>query len=110
MPEAIFVMKKDIKNNRLIVGYGKDEELFSDRLLIDEIHFLADKKDLPKKSSAKIRYRQADQVCEIKDHSLETGLPGKYEIKFQTPQRAIAAGQIIAFYDGDELWGSGVIL
>jgi len=42
MPEPIFVMKKDIKNNTLIVGYGKDEELFSDTLSIDELHILAD--------------------------------------------------------------------
>jgi len=35
---------------------------------------------------------------------------GKYIVKFETPQRAIASGQIIAFYDGDELWGSGVII
>ena len=110
LPEPIFVMKKDIKNNRLIVGYRKDEELFSDTLYIDELHFLADTKTLPKKCSAKIRYRQTDQACELRDRSHETGLPGKYEIKFQTPQRAIAAGQIIALYDGDELWGSGVIV
>ena len=110
LPEPIFVMKKDIKNNRLIVGYGKDEELFSDTLYIDELHFLADTKILPKKCSAKIRYRQIDQACEIRDRSHENGLPGRYEIKFETSQRAIAAGQIIALYDGDELWGSGIIL
>jgi len=31
-------------------------------------------------------------------------------VEFKNPQRAIASGQIIAFYDGDELWGSGVIV
>jgi tRNA-uridine 2-sulfurtransferase len=106
-------MKKDIKNNRLIVGYGKDEELFSDTLYIDELHLLSGQvQDLPLQRSctAKIRYRQVDQMCEIRDRSDETGLPGRYEIKFEIPQRAIAAGQIVAFYDGDELWGSGVII
>lgn len=105
MPEPIFVMKKDIKNNRLIVGYGKDEELYADSLEIDELHFLADIKTLPKECHAKIRYRQADQACEI--------LPTKswsYKIQFKKPQRAIAEGQIVALYDGDELWGSGVIV
>jgi len=40
MPEPIFVVNKDIKNNRLIVGYGADDELYSDTLYIDELHFL----------------------------------------------------------------------
>ena len=110
MKEPIFVMKKDIKNNRLIVWYWEDEELYSDTLYIDELHFLSSEVELPKDCHAKIRYRQPDQACEIRDRSHETGLPGKYEIKFQNPQRAIASGQIIALYDGDELWGSGIII
>jgi len=104
MPEPIFVVNKDIKNNRLIVWYWADDELYSDTLYIDDIHFLWENVSFPKKCSAKIRYRQVDQDCEIfqKDNW--------YEIKFKNAQRAIASGQIIAFYDGDELWGSGIIV
>lgn len=105
MPEPIFVVNKDIKNNRLIVGYGKDDELFSDTLSIDQLHFLAEEKEFPQKSQAKIRYRQADQPCKVSKWD-----DGKYEVKFETPQRAIASGQIIALYDGNELWWSGIIL
>lgn len=103
MPEPIFVVNKDIKNNRLIVWYGKDDELYSNSLQIDEIHFLGKQYDLPKKSMAKIRYRQADQSCEV----IKTD--NGYSVEFDTPQRAIAAGQIVAFYADDELWGSGII-
>lgn len=112
MKEPIFVMKKDIKNNRLIVWYGKDETLYSKTLFIDEIHLLSALSQdtyFPKRCRAKIRYRQVDQDCEIYDRSQETGLPGAYEVRFQKAQRAIAPGQIIAFYDGDVLWGSWVI-
>lgn len=105
MPEPIFVVNKDIKNNRLIVGYGKDDELYSDILYIDELHFLGKEYNLPKKCQAKIRYRQADQNCEIMKSE-----NGKYEIKFDSAQRAIASGQIVALYNGDELWGSGIIM
>jgi tRNA-uridine 2-sulfurtransferase len=116
LPEPIFVMKKDIKNNRLIVGYGKDEELFSDTLFIDELHFLRPDHPIqfppyqgemktPYKTSAKIRYRQVDQACEISRNENKG-----YIVRFENSQRAIAAGQIVAFYDGDELWGSGVII
>ncbi len=106
MPEPIFVVNKDIKNNRLIVGYGQDDELYSDTLYFDKLHFLGKKYNLPKKCQAKIRYRQTDQECIVWKQSQKTGL---YELKFLSPQRAIASGQIVAFYDGDELWGSGVI-
>jgi len=104
MPEPIFVVNKDIKTNRLIVWYGADDELYSDTLYLDELHFLWEEKLLPKKSQAKIRYRQADQNCVI-SHEGE-----RYKIVFETPQRAIASGQLLALYYGDELWGSGVII
>ncbi len=104
MPEPIFVVDKDIKNNRLIVWYGKDEELFKDTLHIDDLHFLWKEYNLPQKCHAKIRYRQADQSCEIMKWK-----NGWYDILFDTPQRAIASWQIVALYDEDELWGSWVI-
>lgn len=104
MPEPIFVVNKDIKNNRLIVGYWADDELFSDTLHCDEIHFLWKEKVFPHNCKAKIRYRQADQECKIQQKDW------KYKIIFENKQRAIASGQIVAFYDDDELWGSGVIL
>jgi tRNA-specific 2-thiouridylase len=103
MPEPIFVVHKDIKNNRLIVWYWSDNELYWDTLWVDEILFLWEQKNFPVKCAAKIRYRQADQNCEI-FWDWDT-----YKIIFEKPQRAIASGQIIAFYDGAELWGSGVI-
>jgi len=103
MPEPIFVVNKDIKNNRLIVWYWADDELYSDELFCDEIHFLWEQKISPITCSAKIRYRQTDQKCEI------SHIDWKYCIRFENKQRAIASGQIVAFYDGDELWGSGVI-
>lgn len=103
MPEPIFVVNKDIKNNRLIVWYKKDDELYSDTLYCDTIHFLWEKKDLPKNCQAKIRYRQVDQECEV------LLINSSYQVRFKDPQRAISSGQIIAFYDGDELWGSAII-
>ena len=52
---------------------------------------------------ARIRYRQALQKATL--HQTESGL---YVI-FEEPQSAISEGQFVAWYDGDELLGSGVI-
>ena len=86
------------------MGTSEDEELYSSILHISEIHFLWNKQNFPHTCHAKIRYRQADQECKI------TKVNDWYQINFTNPQRAIASGQIIAFYDGDELWGSGLIV
>jgi tRNA-specific 2-thiouridylase len=56
-----------------------------------------------KKYGAKIRYRQEDQICIIKNWD------SRLEVSFDQPQRAIAAWQICVIYDGERVVGSGVI-
>jgi len=51
----------------------------------------------------RIRYRQPLQKATL--HFREKGM----YIVFDEPQRGIASGQFAAWYDGDELVGSGVI-
>ena len=56
------------------------------------------------KAKCKIRYRQADQDCEvIKLNNLE------FRVEFSEKQRAIASGQICAIYLEDELIISWII-
>jgi len=52
---------------------------------------------------ARIRYRQKLEPCTL--HKKENGL----YIIFETPQKAITPGQFAAWYEGEELIGSGVI-
>ncbi|MFA5917504.1 MAG: tRNA 2-thiouridine(34) synthase MnmA [Candidatus Gracilibacteria bacterium] len=105
LKEPIFVIKKDIENNRLIVGTESDLELYDDKLILKHIHFLG-KKDFqfPLEAKVKIRYRQADQDCSIIKIDDD-----RFEIKFREKQRAIASGQIGAIYLEDELIMSGII-
>ncbi|MDD2907086.1 MAG: tRNA 2-thiouridine(34) synthase MnmA [Candidatus Gracilibacteria bacterium] len=102
--EPIFVVKKDIINNEIIVGTSSDLKLFDDKLYLNEIHFLADKYYMfPLIAKAKIRYRQVDQDCIIYREN------SKFRVEFAEKQRAIASGQICAIYLRDELIISGVI-
>ena len=59
--------------------------------------------DEPRRYSARIRYRQPLQGAR-----LYTTAEGGY-LLFDEPQRGITAGQFAAWYDGEELVGSGVI-
>jgi tRNA-specific 2-thiouridylase len=52
---------------------------------------------------ARIRYRQALQKATL--YKVDSGL----YVEFQEPQSAITEGQFVAWYQGNELVGSGVI-
>ncbi len=105
LKEPIFVIKKDIENNELIVWTESDLALYSDKLNLKYIHFLWKKDFLfPLKAKVKIRYRQADQDCIVVKIDENT-----FEIKFTEKQRAITSGQIGAIYLENELIISWII-
>ena len=56
-------------------------------------------------ASAKIRYRQTEQPCEV---TVEEN--GSVQVLFDHPQRAITPGQAVVLYDGDTVLGGGTIL
>jgi len=102
--EPIFVVKKDIEKNEIIVWTSSDLELFDDKLYISEFHYLWKTDfDFPLKAKCKIRYRQADQDCIIYKEK------NRYRVEFEEKQRAIASGQICAVYLWDDLIMSWVI-
>ena len=100
--EPIFVVKKDLQKNEIIVWTSKDLELYSDYLIIKNINNLSSWQWW--KAKCKIRYRQADQDCTVLKISED-----EYEVKFEEKQRAIAQWQICAIYIEDELVMSGII-
>jgi len=104
--EPWYVCGKDMDNNRLIVAQGKhNPALFQPSLIASDMHWIAGTPpDIPLRCHARIRYRQPDQAGEIRvlsgDHC---------EVEFDAPQRAVAPGQAIVFYDGDICLGGGTI-
>jgi len=108
--EPLFVISTDVETNTLYVGEGfKHQGLFRNALFIcnDEIHYI--RPDLAmtvgeeRDYLVRIRYRQPLQKAKLV--CVENGL----YIVFDEPQRGITSGQFAAWYDGNELIGSGVI-
>ena len=108
--EPLFVIGTDVENNRVYVGQGQSHPgLYRRglRILPEEIHWV--REDLmmgigeTREYLVRIRYRQPLQEATL--HRTDSGL----YITFRKLQRGIAAGQFAAWYDGEELVGSGVI-
>ncbi len=108
--ESCFIIDRDMENNILFVGEGKNfPGLYRKALKInnDEVHWVREdlrlKNGESMKIKARIRYRQP----------LEDAVLYQYEegffIEFENLQSAIAEGQFAAWYQGEELLGSGVI-
>lgn len=103
--DALYVVAKDVANNRIVVGNKEEHELFSNRLSLTDWKWLRQDRSFPWKGQAKIRYRQADQEVDVRMSE-----NGRLEAVFETPQRAVAPGQFFVAYEGDELVGSAVIV
>jgi tRNA-uridine 2-sulfurtransferase len=118
LAKPVFVIKKDIVKNELIVGTEEEYALYSHELTTSSIHFIWKDFEFPYHGKAKIRYRQADQDVIVSPKDLfyykESGegiqVDGHWFIwQFAEAQRAVSSGQIVALYDGDELVASGII-
>ena len=99
-----YVAKKDHKKNTLTVVQDNNHPLlFKSELLVKKINWLT--KEIPnlENISAKIRYRQKDQVCSVKKQN------NAWLVQFDEPQRAVTPGQTIAFYKDDFCLGGGEI-
>lgn len=101
---ALYVVKKNLEKNELIVWTEEDMELFNKELTASNFNFLAQNLEFPFNAQSKIRYRQEDQEVLLEDL-----WNNRIKANFQKAQRWIASGQIIAIYIWDELIGSWVI-
>jgi len=108
--KPLFVIGTDVKENVIFTGQGGDHPgLLRKGLKVNphEIHWVREDLELAigerAQYLARIRYRQALTTATL--HRREDGL----YVLFDEPQKAIAAGQFVAWYKDDELVGSGVI-
>ena len=108
--EPLFVIDTDVKENIIYTGEGKEHKgLYRSTLFVknQEIHWIREDLTLKDGESlnvkARIRYRQA-----LENAILFKVKKGLY-VEFENDQSAITEGQFVAWYEDDELLGSGVI-
>lgn len=108
--EPLFVIGTDVKRNIIYVGEGAEHPgLYRPGLFIspEEVHWIrtdcAMKPGEVRDYLVRIRYRQPLEKATL--YCTEEGM----YILFENEQRGITAGQFAAWYEGDELIGSGVI-
>lgn len=108
--EPLFVIDTDVDDNIIYTGQGKNHPgLYRRGLLVksDDIHWVRQDLQLSVgeqlEVKARIRYRQP-----LEKATLYRENNGLY-VLFEHPQSAIAEGQFVAWYNNDELVGSGVI-
>lgn len=109
--ESLFILATDVAENVIYVGEGDAHRgLWRPALKIDhsDLHWVDPDRTMQVGEKARfavrIRYRQPLQTATL--YCREEGL----YLLFDEPQRGITAGQFAAWYDGEELVGSGVIL
>ena len=97
-----YVCAKQPQTNTLVISQDQNDILGS-WLHADDANWLVEAK-FPLQCQARIRYRQADQTCTVSQAA-----NGQLLVKFEHPQRAIAPGQYVAFYDDEQMIGGAVI-
>ena len=103
--EPWYVVGKDVARNILYAVQGNANQwLLSSRLAASQLHWVAGAAPAREfRSSAKTRYRQADQACTVQVDGEQC------IVEFDQPQRAVTPGQSVVFYDAEVCLGGGII-
>ncbi len=98
----LYVLTLDAASNRLVVG--TKDQLLGNTLVASKLSWISG--EAPKEPiniMAKIRYKAPEVAARLHPRD------GVVEVSFHQPQRAIAPGQAIVFYQGDTVLGGGII-
>src|SRR5919106_2059305 len=100
--ERSYVVEIDSKANRVVVG---PSELLARRGLVAErVNWITGSPTGPFEADVRIRYNGSDAPAVVDPEGATSA-----RVEFRTPQRAVAPGQSVVFYSGDEVIGGGTI-
>lgn len=102
---AYVVVEKRNASNELVVALDRSDSpgLYTREWIVHSVSFT----NRPLPGSATIEARPRYRAPRSRVDVVPVG-DGGFRVRFGEPQRAIAPGQICAFYDGDRLLGGGV--
>lgn len=100
--KPMFVTAVDVENNTVTLGEAGEE--FTEEIKVRDYNFIYRTPTEPECFGVKVRYSQFETMGVV--------IPGKdyLTVKFKSPVRAAAPGQSAVFYEGDYLFGGGIIV
>jgi len=100
----MYVCKKCIDKNQVVLTTGED--LYSTSLDAVDLNLISVPRiDGKMRVNARVRYNQKEQPAIVTQTSENT-----IHVEFDSPQRAITAGQAVVLYDGDVVVGGATII
>jgi len=104
---AYVVVGKRAADRALLVAFDTPETpgLFQSEIRVHRLSWLAEPITAPRALEGRVRYRDPRVALEFFPEESGTAL-----IRFHTPQRALASGQVLALHDGERLLGGGIFL
>ncbi len=103
--QAYVVVGKRAADNALLVAFDAAGApgLFQNEVRVHSLQWNGAPVTAPRRLEGRVRYRDPRVAIEIIPEGGDTAL-----VKFDEPQRGLAAGQILAIHDGERLLGGGV--
>ncbi len=96
-----YVVGKDMDKNEVYVSTNlNDSHFWIHEIALTDIHWINHQPDIGKTYQIRVRHRAPLVDAELIDANT---------VKIAKPERAIAAGQSIVFYDGDMVLGGGIV-
>jgi tRNA-specific 2-thiouridylase len=103
--KAYVVVGKRAEDNALLVAFDEPRApgLFTDRVRVRNVQWLTPPPTSPLALEGRVRYRDPRVALHFAPEAEDGGL-----VRFAVPQRGLAQGQILAFYQGERLIGGGI--
>ena len=101
-----YVIKKNFKENKLIVSNDKND-LLKNEFLIKNVNWIKQNLKFPFRATAKIRYHSEPAYATIMLIDKENGI---YRVNLEQEREAITSGQSAVFYSGNRVLGGGIII
>ncbi len=104
---AYVVVGKRAADRALLVAFDHPEApgLFQSEVRVHSLSWIGESVAATRALEGRVRYRDPRVALEVFPEGGGTAL-----VKFAEPQRGLASGQVLAFYDGSRLLGGGVYI